>query len=133
MAVTYMPLGGRSVQAVFTTANESAPTLATEGLNLADLNGFSVHVSADSGQTFTAVTGGLAAYIWDELINAWARAPELDLTIQAGAVGTRRCSFTGFTVSSPRGRLAYIPASLAVSSGGVTIVYACSALYGDRT
>jgi hypothetical protein len=133
MGATWTPLTGRSARAVFTTASESAPTLATEGVNLNDVSGFIIYAEADSGQTFTATTGSFLAYLWDDFIQAWARAPGFDFSIATGSVGTRRHAEGGWTVSSPRPRLAHVPSSVAVSSGGVTLTYACSSLWGERT
>lgn len=135
MATTWtdFPGKGRSRQAVSTTATESAPTLATEGLLLSDLNGFQVRASADAGQTFTGTTGNLDAYIWDDLDQAWCRTPELDLTVSTGQVGKRKIAWASFQVQTPRGRIAHVPNGVQVSSGGVTLTYVCSTLYGEQT
>jgi len=129
---TWNRLSGRSTYST-QTATDSAPTSSEDGLNLADLNGFALTLAADSGQTLTGVGGALQAYFYDDSVGFWARAPELDLNVQTGSVGTRACTFTGFQVSHPRGRLAHICNGISVSGGNLTVTYSCSGLYGDRT
>jgi hypothetical protein len=129
---TWEVITGRSVRSV-QSATDSAPTGAEAGLNLSDVSGFSVHVWADTGQTFSGVAGSLVAYLYDDIVGDWSRAPELDLTLPSAATGLRKLVFTGFTVASPRGRLAHIASGIQVTSGGLTLTYSASTLYGDRT
>lgn len=133
MATTWTTLAGRSTRGAFTTVSEAAPTTVADGMNISDINGFIAYAEADSGQTFTGTSGTLLAYLYDDLVSAWARFPEADLTIPSGAVGTRRCAWSSFSVQTPRGRVAHVPSGLQVSGGGVTVTYACSTLYGERT
>ena len=104
-----------------TTANESAPTLVTEGAPLGLFkSGFSVFAAADSGQTWTASPGGvLQAYIWNDTAQAWGRAPDLDVSISVASA--RYQAWAGFGPAALRGRVAYVPVSVTVSSGGITV------------
>lgn len=95
--------------ATCSTGTESAPTLATQGLELANVSGFSVH--AETAGTMTA-GGLLLAYVYNpEGSGSWNRAPDMDLTVQALA----KQSFTGFQVTSYAGRIAYVPSGVGVA------------------
>ncbi len=113
---TWSSIDQYSAKVVCTTGTESAPTLVTEGVAL-NMVSYSLAGEADSGQTITS--GSWAAYLWIESAGGWARAPDLDVT--AGASGLRRLAWAGFMVAGRRGRIAYVPASLVVSSGGSTL------------
>ena len=117
-AATWTLTGSTSVKAVAGSGTADAPTLATQGMNLANVGGFSVVASADSGQTLSGA-GSLQAYLYDDNVARWARCPDLDLT--CGTASVRDLAFPGFSVLSPRGRIAYVPSGVTVSSGGVTI------------
>lgn len=106
-------------KAVCTTGSESAPTLVTEGLRLDASNSgvravksFTVH--AETAGTMTA-GGVLQAYLWNPTGNSgngqWNRAPDLDLTVSALASQ----AFPGFTVTSPVGRIAYVPSGVGLA------------------
>lgn len=99
---------GRTVIATCTTGTESAPTLATQGIELANVSGFAVH--AETAGTMTA-GGVLLAYLYNPQSSVWNRAPDLDLTVQALADQ----SFAGFQVTSYAGRLAYVPSGVGVA------------------
>lgn len=95
--------------ATCTTGTESAPTLATQGLELANVSGFAVH--AETAGTMTA-GGVLQAYLYNpEGSGSWNRAPDLDLTVQALA----KQSFAGFQVTSYAGRIAYVPSGVGLA------------------
>jgi len=119
-----------SVKVVCGDGDEVAPTLVTEGLSLdvpsgffADpAQGFSVTAAADSTRTITS--GTLKAYTWDTNAAAWARCPDLDLTVTEA--GGRYLSWSGFTVTSPKGRIAYIPSVVVLSAGGITLYLTAS-------
>lgn len=122
-ACTWSTLTSTTYKVVCTTGNESAPTLESEGAPLGYFRGFNVTAEADSGQTFTAAPGGtLQAYLWVDAAQAWVRVPDLDLSI--GAASVRRQAFMGFQVVSPRGRIAYVPVSVTLSAGGITLYVA---------
>lgn len=123
MSITWSATGARSAKAVATTATESAPAdglTPAEGLGaiLSDAKGYYVCVEADSGQTLSGA-GSLLAYLWNPLTGVWARTPDLDFTVTASA--TRGMGFLGAEVVSGRGRIAYVPSGVTVSSGSRTI------------
>jgi hypothetical protein len=57
----------------------------------------------------TLSSGTLQAYLYDPAASRWSRAPDLDLTVTSGLASQ---SFTGFTVTQPVGRIAYVPNGL---------------------
>jgi hypothetical protein len=91
------------------------------GANLQDVTAFQVFAHADSGQTLTG--GALDAYLFDDVSGLWARAPTLDLALDANAI--RSQGFASDAVICGRGRLAYVPDSVTISSGSVTILINC--------
>jgi hypothetical protein len=110
-AVTWAQSGTYGV--VGTCANnDDAPTLATQGLALAGVYGFTVHYEATSGNLTAG--GKLKCYLYNPNTaaeNKWSRAYDLDLTV-GEAAGTS--AWMGFTVSSPLSgsRIAYIPSAI---------------------
>jgi hypothetical protein len=136
MTATWVPISssGASVRSVQATT-EAAPTLATEGLDLratADraCAGFNLYAECDSGQTFTG-TGDFVAFMYDA-ITGWARASELDVSVVTADASNRRIFLGAFPVAAPRGRVAHVCSSVAVSGGGVTLYYAVSGLSGEE-
>lgn len=114
---TWTDTGTRSVKAVCTTGTESAPTTSAHGALISDVGGFVVVIEAAAGQT---VSGGtLLAYAYNDISGVWARVPELDLAVPATAL--RSYAFSGFTVTAGRGRFAYVPSGVTISSGSATI------------
>jgi hypothetical protein len=95
-----------------------APTLATQGLLLDNMQGLVVTACAASGQTLSGA-GTLTAYIYDTTIGVWSRIPDLDLTV--GTASVRCLSFAGIWVAAPRGRVAWVPSTVTASSNAVTI------------
>jgi hypothetical protein len=125
---------GRSATSTQAASGESAPTLATEGMNLDSVGGFDLTVEADAGQTITASGGKLLAYRYFPRFAAWYRAPEFDVTIPVEDVGLRRVAFPGWTVANPHGRVAHLvsaSAPITVSGGGLTVAYSATSLHGD--
>jgi hypothetical protein len=95
-----------------------APTLATQGLGLDNMQGLVVTACAASGQTLSGA-GTLTAYIYDETVGVWSRIPDLDLSPATASV---RCvSFAGIWVAAPRGRVAWVPTTVTASSNSVTV------------
>lgn len=115
MATTWASIGARSTKGTSTTGSETSAVLtASSGTLLDGVGGFSVHVEATGANTIT--TGGtLQAYIYQDYEAVWSRAPDLDLTVSA--TGVKAVGFIGFSVPSPRGRIAYLPNGMAVSGG----------------
>jgi hypothetical protein len=95
--------------------------------------GFTVTVECDPGETFAGAGGSLQAWFDDEALSDVSRMPEVDLVLPASVVGQRRVSFGGFTVASPRGFLAHIANGIQVTGGGLTVIYTCSTLRGNRS
>lgn len=113
---TWSSIDAYSAKVVCTTGTESAPTLVTEGVSL-NMLAFTLAAEADASQTITS--GSWAAYLWIESAGGWARAPDLDVTV--GVSGLRRLAWPGFRVFGRRGRIAYVPSSVVVSSGSNTL------------
>jgi hypothetical protein len=123
---------GRSVTCAQAATGESAPTLATEGMNLDSVGGFDLTVACDEGETFSAPAAGtLQAYRYFSTPAAWFRAPEFDVTIPAAVEGLRYAAFPGWTVANPHGRIAHIADSVSVSGGGLTIAYTATSIQGE--
>lgn len=107
---TWSTLSNITSKAVDTTGTGSAPTLATDGLNLAALgrsNGFAIAYESTTGSAFTACTLVVFLYIPNAAsgVGLWMRANDLDLTVLAQTSQ----AFAGFRVFSPRGRIAFVP------------------------
>lgn len=101
------------------TGTGSAPSGATDGQSLEDLVAVSVVASADSGQTLSGA-GTLQCYLYDPVIARWSRAPALDLSCNTASI--RDLTFPVMEVLGPRGgRVKWVPASVTISSGGVTV------------
>ena len=120
MSQTWTQIGARSVKQIATTATEAAPSAATDGALITDLDGLTIHVEADSGQTLSGA-GTLKAWLYNDISGVWSRAPDLDKTVTSSAV--RSQSFLGDAVVSARGRIAYEISGVTASSGSRTIYY----------
>lgn len=114
---TWTSIDQYSAKVVCTTGTEAAPTLVTAGVAL-NMVAFTLTAEADSGQTLSGA-GTWQAYLWIESAGGWARAPDLDVTV--GVTTLRRQAWAGFTVAGRRGRIAYAPSGVTVSSGGNTL------------
>ena len=116
-----------AVKAVCADGDEVAPSAATDGLSLnasffSGAKGLVVTAAADAAQTITS--GTLKAYTYDAGAAAWARVPELDLTVSEA--GNRYVSWSGMTVTVPKGRIAYVPSIVTLSAGGITVYLTAS-------
>lgn len=107
----------------------SAPTLDTDGANLANALGYVVVVSAASGQTITGgnllcyYQGAVAAGGGNAGTRRWMRCPStLDFS---PATGGRDASSGDFTTPVGFGRIQYVPSSVTVS-GGTTVTVTIS-------
>ena len=98
-----------------TTGTEAAPTTATDGFGLNGLAGFTVHLESvpnGDGGVLNFSAGTLLGYLYNPVSGAWNRASELDLVVAAGAP---TAAYTGFTVSNPNGRVAWVPSGVGVA------------------
>jgi hypothetical protein len=117
---TWTSPGPHTAKVVCTTGNESAPTLATEGMPLINVSAVAVIAAADSGQTLSGA-GTLRVYLYDPGVGAWVRC--LDCGEPAVSLSSVRYqAFAPFQALVKRGgRIALVPVGVTVSSGGVTI------------
>ena len=108
---------------VCTTANESAPTLATDGMNVANCKrGVAPFVCAPGGTL--SGTGTMKVYVWNSYASAWGEVPDLALSVNAS--GTPVCMGFGSLMVYVRGpRIMLVPSSVGVSAGGVTTYLSC--------
>lgn len=98
----------------------SAPSAATDGQPIQDLDGVSVIVSA--GAVNLSGAGTLQAYLYDASVAVWARAEFLDLTVTATGIAAQ--AFEGLDIVVARkGRVKWVPSGVtfASGSGGVTV------------
>jgi hypothetical protein len=119
-AATWTNPSGTTAVAVCAQAGVTcdAPTLATQGLSLDNVQGYSVTACAASSQTLSGA-GTLTAYVYDDAVGLWSRIPELDLTV--GTATIRCITFLGVWAAAPRGRVAYVPTTVTASSNSVTV------------
>ena len=104
-----------SATAVTTTGTEAAPTLATQGFDLNGLAGFTVHLESianGDGGVMNFSAGTLLGYLYNPVSGVWNRASELDLVV---AAGVPTAAYTGFSVSNPNGRVAWVPSGVGVA------------------
>lgn len=118
-ACTFSSSGSTDSTLTCTTGSGSAPTADTDGVALGPIGqGFAVIVSADSGQTLSGA-GTLLAYVYSGAVGRWIRCADLDITV--GTSGVRDLTFNAIWVAGRKGRVAFVPSSVTVSSGGVTV------------
>ncbi len=93
----------------------AAPTLATEGMNLADVAGYvlSLYPVTVPGTT-TLTSGTLLAWRYSYVTERWSRCPDLDKTITAGLTEQ---SWADDPVWVQQGRGIYTTSSLVLSAG----------------
>lgn len=115
-----------SRKAVCTTGTETFAQAATDGASLKNAGAWDVVIEADSGQTLSGA-GTVQAWIYDDTVAGWCRAPEFDVTVPAGVASIRRyyplagSPGKGIPVITQRGRIGYTVSGVTISSGGVTI------------
>lgn len=119
MAATWVHAGVRSVTSVQATT-ESAPTLATEGLDLSAVRSVRVFLEADTGQTLSGA-GDVDLYVYGRTMEAWALAPFEPFTVPSDAAGARRVLVGTVRIDHSSGRMAPICRGVTVSGGGVTV------------
>lgn len=121
-AATYTATA-KGVKGVCASGTCDAPVEAaglTDGANLADVPYKTVFVTvcADSGQTLSG-GGTLTAYSRDGVIALWAAVPRNNIAVTSSA---RRCQdIEVFDAPIPSGRATWVPTSVTVSGGGVTV------------
>ena len=95
------------VQSTQLAPTEPEPASPADGLHLAHLGGFSLHVECDEGHTFTAPGGKLLAYLLNDSTGRWSRSMDkgLTLTIPIEAVGKRSIVFSSAGVIPGRWRM----------------------------
>jgi hypothetical protein len=97
----------------------SAPTLATDGQPIADLDAITLVIDAGTGVTLSGA-GSLLAYMYDPTVAVWARASDYDITVTAT---TRAQAFASFDVIAGRGaRLKFIPSAVTFSAGSAGVL-----------
>lgn len=127
---TWTRLEQRTIKSSQTAPSDSAPSSASDGLDLLAVGGFVLIAECDAGQTFSSASGGFLGYLYDAVVGAWVRASDLDCVVPAAAVGQRRFAWPGFTVANPRGKVAHIASSLSLSGGNITTYYTCTEVSG---
>lgn len=117
-----------SVSAVCTTGTETFGKAATDGARLSDAGAIDVFLAADSGQTLSGA-GTLQCWIYNHIIQRWARAADFDITVPNGVASNRDAGFKGpavgkgLPVFSKFDRIAFAPNGVTVSGGGVTVYH----------
>lgn len=106
-----MPADVHCVKGAFTTTTEAAPTAATDGFSLSDVDGLSLE--AEGASTLTA-GGKYIAYIYNPTTSAWAPVSDGSLDLTAAAVPKQ--AWSGFTVTVPYSRIAWVPSGVGVAS-----------------
>jgi len=126
---TWAKITGASVAATCVqAANEAAPTNPADGIPLISLFAISLTIQLDSGQTFTAATGQLDFYFYDENVGAWSYMPGQSIGISPDVVGRNQFSVV-VPAGNCRGRGAYIDNNLQISGGSVTHFYSPTTLW----
>lgn len=103
-------------------ATGAAPTVVTDGFNLAGLLSYRVIVSADLNQLLTGA-GWMRAYLWSLFLTRWVRSPDLDFPITpiGGTFASARDRVSlEFDVPLGMGRGAWRPDGVATDAGNVT-------------
>ena len=153
MAITWIDIEKGGSRAVYYSApgTDTFAKLTTDGVPLSMASGFTISAWADPGSTITSAT--LQAWVWDPLwfttppaLNtitpavatpgAWARCPDLDITISAtlgqqGYFSQGSSPGIGIPMVVKKGtRVAYVPSAASiVGGGGMLIIHSVS---GDR-
>ena len=118
MAAVWTQIAHRSASGVM-AATETAPSAATDGVNLTSVGGLTFYLEADEGQTINADTGQLDLYVFD--FGSWKLAPALTLPIPPNSAGNRRILVGSVLVDNPRGRVAAICNGVGLSGGSATV------------
>lgn len=109
---------GQSVKAVCSSGTETFGQGATDGVNIANLRAIGVIVDADSAQTLSGA-GTLQCWYQGPITGLWSRMSDLDLSVSLSSV--RSQAYASMQIPASRGRIAWVPSSVTVSAGGLTI------------
>jgi hypothetical protein len=122
---TWTSLADTEFKVVCTTANETAPTTGTTaGWEVGMCKkGFNVFIAADSGQTLSG-SGTVQVHVYDANLAIWGQV--IDLALSPTAATVRGQGFAGIWAVVTGGRLAIVPVSVGVSSGGFTAHVTCN-------
>lgn len=99
----------------------SAPSGATDGQPLEDLDAITVVVDTATGVTLSGA-GSLLCYVYDGSTALWSRLPQADFSV--GTSGVRSLAFAAADVTAPRNaRIKWVPSGVTFSAGsaGVTV------------
>ncbi len=104
-----------------TIASPTAPSDATDGLDLSEVASVILCASAESTRTFSGA-GSFECYMYDSSdVARWGRCPELDYAITTS--GLRDLYSGEMVVAGGKGRrIAWIPTTAVTVSGGTTVV-----------
>lgn len=105
-----------------TALTAAAPTLDTDGIDMALAEGFQLTFSAESGQTLSLSSGSPRVLFWYRpiVLTRWVRAYDLDFDVNTSHAGARDVTFPQQITILGGGRL-YAGVSGWTVSGGTTI------------
>ena len=101
----------------------AAPSGATDGQPLQDLNAITVVVAVASGVTLSGA-GTIDCYVYDGSTALWSRWPAKDFTCVGIPASQRSIAFGSVAIDCPRNsRIKWVPTGVTFSAGsaGVTI------------
>lgn len=100
----------------------SAPTLATDGQPVRDLDGIMVVLDSASTRTLSGA-GTLDCYVYDASVALWSRYASGDFTCVGIPASQRSVAFTAGDLPVKRGRIKWVPTGVTFSAGtaGVTV------------
>jgi len=99
----------------------AAPSAASDGVLLKDIDSLVVVVEANSGQTLSGA-GNLRCYLYDPLVAGWFRVTANDQAVTTS--GVRRVGYSLDVIGCRTGsRVVFVTDSVTVSSGTTVRVY----------
>lgn len=99
----------------------SAPSGATDGQPLQDLNAITVVVDAGSGVTLSGA-GTLDCYVYDASTAVWSRCPSGDFTLVGIPSSQRSIAFEPVDVVCPRNsRIKWVPTGVTFNTGSAGV------------
>lgn len=118
-ALTNSKRGRVLTSAASGTSTETAPTTDdTYGIECSAVRSLFLILEAVSGQTITG-TGTMDCYLYDADCASWVRLPHLDYNLAdiPGYTAVRRVALPAVSLTVRRGRIVWIPNTVAVSGG----------------